>query len=533
MIRKITILWILAANLLIAQISKKEFYDSLKIYRETFYPNLTRTDSINSLNELTNEIDRILNNRYVRSSKVGAAVFSIDQNRYYYKKNLDLPLTPASVTKLFTTFTALYQLGSEYKISTEIYTDGEIIDSVLHGNLYMIGRGDPVLSVADIEILSDDICRLGIKHVFGDIIADGSFFDDRYDRFDYSEDDDEVAPVAYISGLSIERNYATVLVKAGNRRGMAVDLQVIPPSDYFQLDNKAKVAYVESSYKESQIAEDNIANRFGDMALSNNFNNDSRIRIYVNNATEETCQKFNIRGRISRNRTYSRRYKILNPELAAVGTFKNRLESGGTIVYGSIKNQKILNTDKYYELRFLTEYKRELKPIIEETNKSSDNYLAESLFKLVGAEAGHQIETAEGSRDYKRRIMTDLEIPFDNCKINDGSGLSRRNLVTPEAVIELLLRARNLNFSHVFENSLSVAGKDGTLEGRMVNTNANHNLRAKTGTLRNVSALAGYVETLDGELLAFAFLFNGYAVSTYKSVENELGKALSDFFYHN
>lgn len=511
-------------------------YDSIRVYRETFYPKLTRQDSTFCLDRLQKDIDRVLSNKYIKRSEVGVAVYSLDQDKFYYKKNIDKTFTPASVTKLFTTFTAFAQLGAEYKLLTEVFTDGVIKDSVLNGNLYLIGRGDPLLSVIDMEILADEICLLGIKKVYGDVIADGSFFDDDYDRYSYSNDKDEVVRQPYISGLSIEGNYATVLVKAGTTIGSEVDVQLIPPSDYFATDVSAKVrgwgrgeAKTET---DSTVLQQNESLRYGDAMVASNMDN-SAVRINISSPKGDERQLFNISGWLYPNRTYSSKYRITRPDLAAAGTLKNRLLAGGTDVYGKVKSEKVLNTAKYRKLKFLAEFKRDLREVIVRTNKKSDNYLAESLFKLTGAEAGAQENTADSAREIKRRIMTDLDIPFENCRINDGSGLSRRNLLTPHAVIELLKRGAMLDFAKSFDKSLAIAGVDGTLERRFRKTAAYNNLRGKTGTLRNVSALSGYVTTLDGERLAFSIFFNGYSHSTYDAAENAIGKLLAEFFYYS
>jgi D-alanyl-D-alanine carboxypeptidase len=99
--------------------------------------------------------------------------------------------------------------------------------------------------------------------------------------------------------------------------------------------------------------------------------------------------------------------------------------------------------------------------------------------------------------------------------------------------VKLLASASRLSFGRQLDSTLPVAGYDGTLRNRMIGTLAENNVHAKTGTHGNVSALSGYVTTLDGERLAFAFMFNGPSVGVYKTVENELGTLLAQFFYFN
>jgi D-alanyl-D-alanine carboxypeptidase/D-alanyl-D-alanine-endopeptidase (penicillin-binding protein 4) len=111
--------------------------------------------------------------------------------------------------------------------------------------------------------------------------------------------------------------------------------------------------------------------------------------------------------------------------------------------------------------------------------------------------------------------------------------LSRRNLLSPLSLIKILEYIHKQDYSDKFFKSLAVAGEDGTLRKRMRNTAAEDILIGKTGTLRNVSALSGITTSLDGEKLAYAFIFNGNSVSKYKDIENDLGELISQFFYFN
>jgi D-alanyl-D-alanine carboxypeptidase len=130
-------------------------------------------------------------------------------------------------------------------------------------------------------------------------------------------------------------------------------------------------------------------------------------------------------------------------------------------------------------------------------------------------------------------VFDSLKIPCGECLFYDGSGLSRRNKITAEALIRILEITSHSNFSSDLDSCLAIAGVDGTVKSRMSGTLAENNLLAKTGTHGNVSALTGYVRTLDGERLSYAFMFNGSAVNHFKQTENELGKLLAQFFYFN
>jgi D-alanyl-D-alanine carboxypeptidase len=136
--------------------------------------------------------------------------------------------------------------------------------------------------------------------------------------------------------------------------------------------------------------------------------------------------------------------------------------------------------------------------------------------------------TAKSASMAELQILKDNEINTNGFVFNDGSGLSRRNLITAEGLTNLIIKAIESPFANDFINSLSIAGYDGTLQKRMLNTFAAGNVRAKTGTLSNVSSLTGIVNNRRDDTIIFGFIFNGGSVGTYKKIENEISILLSE-----
>jgi D-alanyl-D-alanine carboxypeptidase len=517
-----------------------------QVYRETFLPVITSKDSAEVIGGLQVEIDRILNRRYVRNAQQAIAVYSLDKKEYYYAKNIDVPMTPASTTKLVTTFTAYDLLGSEHRVFTKIFTDAESIqDSVLNGNIYIVGKGDAMFTVQDLECMAEDIEKLGIKKINGNVYADGSFFDGITSRWEYSGDDDEVQAMPPVTALSIEDNKATIVVSSGSRAGKYVNVNILPQSEIFAKWVTAKVRGYKRS-KSSLMNEDTLGLLYGHLQDINEYEKagDSypqlmpasswrSIRVRSNISEKTGKQLFTVSGYLYPNKTVSYKHYIEEPELSIAGALKARIEAGGIEVTGDCGVKELGDSENLHEIYTLSEFSRKLSDIIENTNKFSNNYYAENLFKMIGAyNRKHQLNV-DGARELIADRLEQHSIPFDKCKLNDGSGLSRRNLLTAETLIRLLETADTLKMKEEFLNSLSIAGVDGTLRKRMKYTGAENNLKAKTGTLRNVSALAGYITTLEGERLCFAFLFKGYGVSSYKDAEDEIGKAMSEFIYYS
>ena len=145
---------------------------------------------------------------------------------------------------------------------------------------------------------------------------------------------------------------------------------------------------------------------------------------------------------------------------------------------------------------------------LERMLKSSDNQIAELLLRSLGALDGDG--SAEAGLEVVQRTLAGWGIDPGAFSLADGSGMSRYNEISPAALVRLLRRTSQLREFAVFRDALPVASVDGTLARRFLDTAATRSVRAKTGSLSGVRALAGYVEDGDGETLVFALLLNGY-----------------------
>jgi D-alanyl-D-alanine carboxypeptidase/D-alanyl-D-alanine-endopeptidase (penicillin-binding protein 4) len=395
---------------------------------ETFLPLISKQDSTNSIKSLKSDFDYLLSNSQLRDAKYSIAVYSLDRDTLLFGFNEQEPRTPASITKIFTTFNAVHNLGIDYNVPTKVFVeDNDPEKSIIDGNLYIKGGGDALFSKAELDTLFKVVSKSGIKKINGNIYIDVSQFDEETSRFEYSGDDDVVQNVGKITAFNVSR------------------------------------------------------------------------------------------------RPYDKVGNFIKRSLS-----KNKLTLDGDISYCKVPD--FIHLDN---VSLLIEFQRPLIDLISVTNKRSDNYLAEHIFKLNGAHNSFSDNDWEASQELLYRTTDSLGIPFANCEIYDGSGLSRRNLISAEAVVNLMAYVNKQDYADKFFNSLSIAGKDGTLKARMLNSHAENNIHAKTGTLRNASGLGGVVKTLDGEKLAFAFIFNGRKYRYYKQLEDEMGNLLASFFYFN
>ncbi|MDZ4746067.1 MAG: tRNA (adenosine(37)-N6)-dimethylallyltransferase MiaA [bacterium] len=461
---------------------------------------LTAVDSTNARAALKTQLDKLFTSIQSRKTSTGVMVYSLESNSVVYSRNPDVMLTPASTTKLFSTAALFQRLGKNGTLSTDVRTDGAIdAQGTLRGNVYIVGHGDALLSINDLEDIADKLRVMGIKRITGSIIGDGSQFDAVADRAVYSGDGEHVQPLPPVRALSMNKSSVAVVVNgAPNGRASA---QCVPSSDAFD------VVVVDGPVSKSKRKRR------------------ARVRV-TSKLLPSGVQQFVVTGSPGANRSSTSYFNMGRPALVVAGSLRSRLRAGGVVVDGSVAEQTTPSTSK-----MLTSNNRSIVEFCSIVNKRSDNFLAEHVFKAVGAWCGDYNTTAKRAKLALLETLDSFDIRRLDCSFNDGSGLSRRNLASASTEVALLRSITTQSWGPEYASTLAIAGVDGTLRGRMKQTPAENNLHGKTGTLRNVSALAGYVKTLDGEPLVFSFISNGPSVHAYKGVETLAGIALASFSY--
>ena len=528
---------------------------------------LTSEDSTRSIVAFRSQIQSLIDQSGItQNSKISIRIMSSQQNEIFFEKNPDHYLTPASTTKLFPTFAAYALLGADYMVPTRVFTNAPIENGIVKGDVYLKGYGDPTLSEQDIKDLAREIAKKGITAIEGNIYADATYFDDITERHIYSGDNEIVEPLAPITALGMNRNGFAIEVRSG-------EVSIIPHSDAISLSRsglsakepviakkstKAEIKSKKSS-KKKEVAKASkkksktqkskntekkkstkekkkgkkrasldpylieLSTYVGDVPKAPKLRKGKKARVSISTSGSGSgMQVVSVSGGGSATSYLTMKY----PDMFVAGVLKHQLKLAGISVKGSIARKV---TPENAEI--LGEFKHPLSYLVGLVNKNSDNFLAEHVYKLVGASAGGQKNTGKVATETVKRVLSDNGIPVDGICIYDGSGLCRKNLFSAAVQTMLLNRALKLPFGQDFKNSLSVAGVDGTLRKRMSGTYAASNLRAKTGTLRNTSALSGYSYTKDGEQLIFSIISNGPSVGEYKQLENRIGEAIANFSY--
>jgi len=518
----------------------------------------TVLDSASAESRLNRQIANVLASPALRGSSYGIKIFNLVTRQDIYKYRASEPITPASTMKLLTSSAALSLYGPSYKIPTEILADN-FSKGIVSGNLYIKGFGDPTFSIQDLDSLVQSLHNQGLRKVTGDIVGDGSYFDNIYERVQYSHDEQVVEPLPPVSALVLGRNTITIVATAG-RPGEKARLQTVPidPNIHFVNNSitsgsnarRTRSTQLHSIRKRKRSYTDYVSSKHVVFASYTNFTSDctfvpvmNKRRVGRHKGTARSSLSFSVShlkdgtsvisvtGRLPLGRTVSRQFELSDPAPAIAAILKARLESDGITVDGDVASDVAPDS-----ARILAKKLTPLVNVLALLNKNSDNYAAEQVFKMIGARecplGGLGSGLADTSAKYIRAFLAAANINYAGCAICDGSGLSHRALVTPDLIVGILDKMHSVDsLFHPFYNTLGIAGVDGTIHRRMIGTLADSNTHAKTGTLNRVSALAGYVNTRDGELWAFDITMNNINVNAARKIQDKLVEQLAEFSY--
>ncbi|WP_218813867.1 D-alanyl-D-alanine carboxypeptidase/D-alanyl-D-alanine endopeptidase [Rickettsiella endosymbiont of Dermanyssus gallinae] len=408
---------------------------------------------------------------------VGVSIQSLSTGKVLYQYHANNGFVPASTLKLFTGIAALDYLGPHYQFKTRFLTNpaAKVIDGVLKGNLYIKFSGDPYLTLEDLKDMLDSLSDQKITKVQGNIVID----DTASDRSTWPPgrviDDRVFCYAAPVTATIINRNCFSVSVKP----------------------NKLPHPTVVKSNSNLGIVIDN-------QAVTKHLRRPSySLALKPTEAHENN--HYTLRGYLSpRMGPLSFAVALQNPNLATydimAGLLKKYSIQYTNLVYGKTPPMaKTLAENSSPELAFL----------IKNMLKKSDNLIADSLLKKLG----EKYFSAQGSWKTGRSavqaiLASKTDIDFRHVVLIDGSGLSRDNLVTPNAFVKLLNFAyKRLPDSALLFESLPSSGRDGTLKHRLGGPVLGR-VHAKTGSMHGISSLAGYVRTSNNQILAFSILIN-------------------------
>jgi len=429
----------------------------------------------------------------------GVKVVSLETGKVLFEENPQKYFSPASNSKLYTMALALDRLGGDYRIKTSLYAKARPNRAgLLRGDLIVFGRGD---STFNARRNSNDIFRAlaplvravtnaGIRRIEGDLVGDESFFRGPPFGSGWAWDDMQFYYGAPISALTINDNRLEISVKPGVQTNAPCRLSVSPATVWIVLSNRTQTVVKggRRSISFYRPLDQNVVFVLGKLPLDDT--------------------------------GYAEDVTVPNPAGLFVAFFKDALAKAGVKITGKLRTANWLDRQaqpldcgKLVELGFAES--PPMRELAREVQKPSQNLYTDLLLAHVGEfKRSGEPRAAETSEDAGIRelgkFLEEAGVRRGDVQFEEGSGLSRNNLTTPNATIALLQFMSKHREAEVYLNALPVAGVDGTLRSRMKDTAAAGNVRAKTGTLRWANSLSGYVTSAAGERLAFCVMLNRY-----------------------
>lgn len=469
--------------------------------------NLSKRDQ-RLLKELQIELDKLLFDEAHSNTFWGVHIESLNPKLgVLYALNSEKNFVPASNQKLLTTAAALHYLGESFRFRTSAHTWGKISPSEngtarLDGDLILLSDGNPYHAERFVDStggfffyqLADSLLARNITVINGDLVADDHLIqasiysqglsggDGDYPS-DWAWDDLFYAMAAPASALASNENFATVTVYPAERVGEVPIASISPDINFFKIENNATTGFAQTKRTLEAVR-----------------------RLGTNTIVLSGSIPLDSRG-------FRERMAVEQPAIYFLTALKKALEEKGIRVLGKLRRK---NDNDFYSTDTLQQVASQVSPplfaILAETNKNSNNFFAEQLLRRIGY-AYRKEGTADAGLDAVKVYLNSIGITEKNFYIVDGCGLSRKNRISPSAIIKLLKENYTANSFETYYQSLAVAGKDGTLQHRFREGKARDMTFAKTGFLGGVRTLSGYFYGADEEWIVFSIMAMNFTQS--------------------
>jgi len=471
-------------------------------------------------------VEKILGAADVNRGYWGMLVEDADSGEVLYSLNADRYFLPASNAKLFTAALTLATLGSDYCFHTTVEsrstTDGE---GVLHGDLVLVGRGDPNLSNRIFPFakkterdgppekilaeLADAVVARGVKKITGDVIGDDSYFAGGAYPSGWAIDDMLWSYGVPVSALEVNDGIFFLELRAAEVTGAPATYTIAPSTNIYQIRNEVMTGAKGSPQKLTVEREP------------------GSTLIIVSGSMPVGSQPHSMGIAIDR------------PAEFAAALMKSLLEARGVTVEGCSHARHTgddgawykadgspgatdlvpqtcsapsgfmyMNTNPSPEI-FADHTSPSIPDSLRVMAKISQNLHAE-MFLRAAARQKTGDPSADAALQFEQDFRVGIGLKEDDVVMTDASGLSRKDMVSPQSEVSLLRWVTEQPWAPIFRSVLPAAGEDGTLMDRMKNTPAAGNVWAKTGSLTHVDSLAGYATSTRGAHLVFSFIGNNH-----------------------
>lgn len=479
-------------------------------------PSPTPVVPVQTLAELQSKIRTTLFRPELRRGSVGVKIVTLKTGNVVFEQNADKYFMPASNMKNFTVAAAMEKLTPDFRFVTSVFAAAKPeTDGTLRGGLTVYGRGDVSISTAfyegdyyrGIENLADKIVQAGVKKIEGDLVGDESYFSGGAIPATWEWDDLQWYWGAEVSAFPINDNAIDLSVSPG-AANRPCTVQVLPANAIVKIVNTCVTTGSARDLRVEKKLAQNILEISGSMPVG-----DTRYKSYI---------------------------AVSHPAELFMALLKEVLEKRGVRVTGQArvigaKEKAIMafaSTNAPVEIARLESPPFSL--VAAKTMKPSQNMYTETILWTLGEQVGDKSNSKATSADrgiaVVKGFLRQIGIPDGGILQYDGSGLSRHNLITPSAVTALYSYMAKSRYAAAWRDSLTIGGIDGTLRNRFRGTAAAGNMRGKTGTIDQVSALSGYVSTSAGEPLVVSIIVNGVEGSaTRQGIADEIVVNLANF----
>jgi serine-type D-Ala-D-Ala carboxypeptidase/endopeptidase (penicillin-binding protein 4) len=473
-------------------------------------PTRSAVDAPRSLDELKSRIETIVRQPALEPGFFAVKIVSLDTGAVIFEQDANKFVRPASNMKLYTVATAFDRLTPDFRFITSVYAKEKPDDGKVKGDLVIYGRGDPSIAARfndgdyfkGINDLADRIVAAGVKRVKGDLVGDESYFNGAPLGSGWEWEDLTWSYGAPVSALNINDNALDLYVKPGDKVGAPVLVTTGPPSASFVT----------------------IVNHATTSARGTR----SNLRIYRGLG----ANSIELSGTLPLGEAgFVGGVAIQDPALAFVTMLRDALVKRGVKVEGRMRtvnwrtsgsapsssDGSVSSPTPTGLVEIAALQSPPFSVVAAHTLKPSQNQYTELILRTLGktqavpvTEGGRTRDDEDAGLEVVRTFLRQAGIGDSDVALNDGSGLSRNDLISANTTVQLLTFMTRHKYFEQFREALPIAGVDGTLRTRMRGTPAEGNLRAKTGSLSSVASLSGYVTTAGSERLVFSMMLNNY-----------------------
>ena len=418
-------------------------------------------------------IDQIIYEKLPEGTDIALMVYDLTNDTTLYAYREKIMCRPASVQKVVTSVTALSSLGMDYQFKTALRTQGSIgQDSVLNGNLYLVGGLDPALNEHELRSMVSDLKKAGIRHINGTVYADVSIMDSTYWATGWCWDDAPASFQPYISPLMVHQGFVGIQVKP-TVKGQAPEVSLYPANSIIKVVNKA-------------VTQDS---KLGPLSITRDWmHNDNTIFVQGNCVRRQSTD-----------------LSVVGSADFTFALFRQYLDEAG-ITYGKYGwgTCPVMAQD-------LSVVSHGLPSIVKEALKESNNLFAEAMFLQTGRlQQSKEISFKVAAKYLQNFVSRKFGMFSSSFNVVDGCGLSMYDLCSPQFMVDMLtLIYRDADLYPILYRSLPISGVDGTLKSRLNEKSTINRVHAKTGSVTGSCTLAGYVRTADGRDLAFCIMNEG------------------------